>query len=134
MVGARAVLPDGARAALSWAGLAAIAYAAIFYSTSTPFPGSAALVPVLGALAVIHARVPRAGWAPSRVLRSRAMQFVGGISYSVYLWHWPLLVFAPFVVADAETPLARIAIVVLTVLAAWLTKILVEDPVRRSSG
>ncbi|HEX4363413.1 MAG TPA: acyltransferase family protein [Solirubrobacteraceae bacterium] len=132
MLGARAQLSDGARAALSWLGLAAIAYAAIFYTAQTAFPGSAALVPVLGALAVIHAGVPAAGWAPSRALRSPPLQFLGGISYSAYLWHWPLLVFAPFVLADADSTGVRLAIVAITVVVAWLTKTLVEDPVRRS--
>ena len=133
LLGTRMWLPDGARAALSWAGIAAVGYAAIFYSTATPFPGSAALVPVLGALAIIHARLPAARWAPSPVLRWRPAQFLGDISYSVYLWHWPLLVFAPFVILDPGLTEMRVAVVVLTVLAAWATKVLVEDPVRRST-
>ncbi|MGH2944288.1 MAG: acyltransferase family protein, partial [Solirubrobacteraceae bacterium] len=117
----------------SWAGLVAIAYAAAFYSTGTAFPGWAALVPVVGALAVIHAGMPRASWAPSAMLRVRPAQFLGDISYSVYLWHWPLLVFAPFVVVDPELTETRVAVLALTLLAAWLTKVLVEDPVRRSA-
>ncbi|MDP2710829.1 MAG: acyltransferase family protein [Solirubrobacteraceae bacterium] len=133
LLGARAQLPDRSRALLSWAGLAAIMYAAIFYSTETPFPGSAALVPILGALAVMHAGMPQARWAPSRMLQIAPAQFLGGISYSVYLWHWPLLVFIPFVVIDPNPIAKGIAVVVLTVLAAWATKELVEDPVRRST-
>ena len=54
----------------------------------------------LGTLAVILAGMPRARWAPSPLLRFRPGQFLGDISYSVYLWHWPLLVFAPFVFVD----------------------------------
>ncbi len=129
---ARVSLPDGARALLSWAGLAAIAYASAFYSTETAFPGWAAAVPVVGALAVMHAGMPRARWAPSRALALRPAQFLGDISYSVYLWHWPLLVFAPFVFVEPDLTQTRIAVLVLTVLLAWVTKVLVEDPVRRS--
>jgi peptidoglycan/LPS O-acetylase OafA/YrhL len=133
LVGARSRLPDGLRAVLSWAGLAAIALAAALYSEATPFPGSAALLPVLGALAVVHAGLPVARWAPSRLLALRPAQFLGDISYAVYLWHWPLLVLAPFVVADPGLTATRVIVPVVTVLLAWLTKVLVEDPVRRSA-
>ncbi len=133
LLGARAALPDRARALLSWAGLAAVAYAAASYGSETAFPGWAAAVPVLGALAVIHAGMPAARWAPSRILRLRPAQSLGDISYSVYLWHWPLLVFAPFVFTNPGLTETRILVAVLTVLLASLTKVLVEDPVRRSA-
>ena len=133
LLGARAALPDRASALLSWAGLGAVGYAAAAYSTETAFPGWAAAVPVAGALAVIHAGMPRARWAPSAILRIRPAQFLGDISYSVYLWHWPLLVFTPFVFADAGLTETRIVVPLLTILLAWITKVLVEDPVRRSA-
>ncbi len=126
-------LPDGVRAALSWAGLAAIMYAAITYSTQTAFPGSAALIPIAGTLAVILAGTPRARWSPSPLLRFKPGQFLGDISYSVYLWHWPLLVFAPFVFVDPGLDETRVAVIAGTILLGWVTKILVEDPVRRSA-
>lgn len=133
LVGARATLPDPLRALLSWAGLAAVVYAAVAYSTATAFPGWAAAIPVAGALAVIHAGMPAARWSPSALLALRPAQFLGDISYSVYLWHWPLLVLAPFAVADLSPTQTRIAVPILTVLLAWATKVLVEDPVRRSA-
>ena len=133
LLGARSALPDAVRALLSWAGLAAIVYAAAFYSTDTAFPGWAAAVPVLGALGVIHAGMPAARWSPSPLLRVRPAQFVGDISYSVYLWHWPLLVLAPFAIAGLGTMETRIVVPLATLLLAWATKVLVEDPVRRSA-
>jgi peptidoglycan/LPS O-acetylase OafA/YrhL len=118
-----------ARAAVSWVGLAAIAVAALAYSHATPFPGHAALLPVLGALAVIRAGLPAGRWSPARLMTPRPVQFLGDVSYSVYLWHWPLIVFAPFVVA-ADGAVVKVAIAAASILAAWLTKRLVEDPAR----
>jgi peptidoglycan/LPS O-acetylase OafA/YrhL len=117
------------RSLLSWVGIAAIAVAALTYTAATPFPGHAALLPVLGALAVIRAGTPAGAWSPTRVMSLAPVQLLGDISYSVYLWHWPLIVLAPFVVA-ADGVGVKVAILVLTILAAWLTKRLVEDPAR----
>src|SRR5262249_5648658 len=93
------VLKIGGLGARAWIGLAMIPLAAIFYSESSPpFPGIAALLPVAGGLAVIWAGAPRMGWAPTRVMALRPVQFVGDVSYSIYLWHFPLLVLTPFVI------------------------------------
>ena len=83
--------------AVSWAGLLVIAAAAFAYSPATPFPGIAALVPVVGTLVVIWAA------APTPPLTWRPVQALGDTSYSVYLWHWPLIVFAP-IVLDRRSP------------------------------
>ncbi len=134
LLGARAWrLPDPVRAALSWAGLLAVMYAAVFYSTDTAFPGSAALVPVVGTLAVILAGMPRARWSPAPLLRFKPGQFLGDISYSVYLWHWPLIVFAPFVFIEPGLDETRVGVIVATIALGWLTKEIIEDPVRRSA-
>ena len=75
-----------------------------------------------------------AALGPGRLYALRPVQFVGDISYSVYLWHWPLIVLAPIVLArDLNTPI-RICILVLTLLLAWLSKLAVEDPLRRGRG
>jgi peptidoglycan/LPS O-acetylase OafA/YrhL len=117
--------PPALRTAVTWAGLAAIGVAAVLYSPDTPFPGVAALVPVLGTVAVIWAA------APNALLRARPVQFLGDISYSVYLWHWTLLILAPYALARDSLPRGAIwVILALTVLAAWASKVLVEDPVR----
>jgi peptidoglycan/LPS O-acetylase OafA/YrhL len=122
-----------ARALLSWAGIAAILVAGFAFTDATPFPGVAAMVPVLGTLAVIQAGAPAGRWAPTPILRLRPLQFIGDISYSIYLWHWPLLIFAPFVIARCSYTSTKAVIFMLTILIAWLSKVLVEDPVRSGS-
>ena len=113
--GLLALLPATARPsrALSAAGLAAIALASFALGAGTPFPGTAALLPVLGAAAVIHARALSFG----------PLERLGDISYSVYLWHWPLIVLVP--------ELGAPALLVATLALGWLSKLAVEDPVRR---
>ena len=122
--------PGVMRAGLSWLGLVAILLAAFLYTEKTPFPGYAALLPVLGALAVMAAGAPTRRWAPTRMLELRPVQYLGDVSYSVYLWHWPLLIFAPFVIDRRLHPEAGVVILALTIVAAALSKRLVEDPVR----
>jgi peptidoglycan/LPS O-acetylase OafA/YrhL len=122
--------PDAMRGALSWIGIGAIAVAVLAYTASTPFPGYAALLPILGAVAVMGAGAPSVGWAPTRLLGLRPIQFVGDVSYSIYLWHWPLLILAPFVLNHQIQTQTALAVFTLTLLAAWLTKLFIEDPVR----
>ena len=63
-------------------------------------------------------------------MRLPPVQFLGDISYSVYLWHWPLIILAPFALGGELNTDARIGILMLTLLVAWLSKRFVEDPLR----
>ncbi|MCW2983656.1 MAG: acyltransferase, partial [Conexibacter sp.] len=121
------------RAALSWLGLAAIVAAGLAYSPDTPFPGSAALLPVLGALAVMRAGAPDHRLAPTRLLAWRPVQRTGDLSYSLYLWHWPLLVLIPYATHLPRGVLPAIVLEASFALA-WLSKRYVEDPVRGARG
>lgn len=77
---------------ISGLGLGAILFAVFFYNSNTRFPGATALLPCLGAAAMIWAN-DRALSVTGKFLASRPMVFIGLISYSLYLWHWPVLVF-----------------------------------------
>jgi peptidoglycan/LPS O-acetylase OafA/YrhL len=120
------------RSVVSWVGLAAIIGAALAFTGATAFPGFAALLPVAGTTAVIWAGLPDSKFAPSRILAIRPVQFVGDISYSLYLWHFPVIVLAGYAFATRDGLTLKLSVLALTVVLAALTKRFVEDPVRRA--
>ncbi len=126
----RRVLPQLVAEMMAFGGLAAILAAAILYRSSGDFPGSAALLPVLGAMATIGA-APSSTWARG-LLSSRPLVFCGIISYTLYLWHWPLLSFARILHSGEPSATVRCAAVALSLALAILTTWLVEKPARRS--
>ncbi|RFA16283.1 hypothetical protein B7R21_02575 [Subtercola boreus] len=118
---------------LGYAGIAAVVGAGFVFDRNTPFPGYAALVPVLGTAAIIVSHRATRRFDAASVLGSRVPRFIGDISYSLYLWHWPLIVVAPFVPGWGLSIYNRIALLAICFLLAWLTKKFVEDPTRRWS-
>jgi peptidoglycan/LPS O-acetylase OafA/YrhL len=115
---------------LGWAGIAVLAFVIFRFDGQTPFPGYMAAVPTLAAAAVIAASNTERWWYPTRLLALRPAQFVGDISYSLYLWHWPLIIIAPSVPFWGLTIYHRLALLALCFVLAWLTKRFVEDPAR----
>lgn len=114
-------------------GFAAIVVVLFAYGDQTQFPGVAALVPVLGTAAIIIAGGGQRLWH-TRLTASAPVQWLGGVSYSLYLWHWPLIVIAPFALAaELSTPM-RGGILVLSLILAWATKRLIEDRGQRWSA
>ena len=113
-----------------WLGLALIALAGLSFGTDIPYPGAYAVLPTAGAVAVIAAgctTMPSTG--VSRLLSWRPLQWIGGISYSWYLWHWPILLLGR-AVTGSDAPLYRASWVLLSLLLAWLSSRLVESPIR----
>jgi len=121
----RAVL----RPIVAWAGYATLAYAVLTFG-SDGFPGYKALLPVLGTAAVIAAN-DQSPFTPNRLLAGRPAQYLGDISYSVYLWHWPIIVLVPYATKHDLTVGEKVGIVVAAVAAAGLTKRYIEDRFRR---
>lgn len=95
------------------------------------FPGKWALVPVLSAVMLIFAG-PGA-WVNRVILSNRIAVWIGLISFPLYLWHWPLLTYARIIHSKVPAAPARGAIVLLSIVLAWLTYRLVERPVRLGS-
>jgi peptidoglycan/LPS O-acetylase OafA/YrhL len=124
--------PPVARVVMGWAGMAAIAYAAVVYSDSTPFPGSAALVPTIGtALAIVAGMGDRSRLAVARLLEVRPMGIVGDRSYSFYLWHWPVLVLAAQYAGHELSVPVKLGLLVGAFLLSCASYTLVENPMRR---
>ena len=109
-------------------GLAAIIATSFLYDEHTAFPGLAALVPVLGAVAVIHAGSSGASIA-SRLLTWRPMVYVGLISYSLYLWHWPVIVLDRY--EHGSDVLRAPLLFALSLLLASVSYRFIEQPIRR---
>jgi peptidoglycan/LPS O-acetylase OafA/YrhL len=124
------LLPETPRVVLAWVGFAAIAWTAVTYTGRTPFPGWQALLPVVGTALVIGAHSPMTRLSPGPLLAVRPVQWLGDVSYSVYLWHWPLIVLIPQIRGHEMDNLDRTVALVLTLVLAWLTKEYVEDRFR----
>jgi peptidoglycan/LPS O-acetylase OafA/YrhL len=123
------------RLLLGWAGLAAILISAATFSTSLAFPGWIALLPTLGTVGLLVAGVPgrrNAGYETVRVLGRQPLRYVGDISYSLYLWHWPVIVLLLEVSGSDELGPAQVLFALaLSFALAAASKHLVEDPFRR---
>ncbi|MEV5727141.1 acyltransferase family protein [Streptomyces pharetrae] len=124
-------IPRPVAAVLSWAGLAAIGYSAVVFDESTRFPGHNAVIPVLGAAAVLAGGAAAGRYGAGAVLALRPAVWIGGISYAWYLWHWPLIIIVPAAAGFGEHdgPLRLIA-ALCGIPLAWLTLHLVENPMR----
>lgn len=113
---------------LSFFGLFLLAYGFLTINKEFSFPGKWALVPVLGATLIIAAGAK--AWVNRTILSNRVMVWFGLISFPMYLWHWPLLSFVRIIEGEAPSRNIRMAVVMLSVVLAWLTYKLVERPVR----
>lgn len=117
------------RGGLGIGGLIAIGSASVLYGSDSAFPGWRALVPVLGAAALITAGV--AGQSgPTRVLTLAPLTWLGALSYSLYLWHWPVLVLGPLS-SPWSGPRATATLLAVTLVLSVATYYLVENPLRR---
>jgi len=120
------------RSVVSVAGFAAIAVSAVTFTGDMAFPGYVALLPVLGTVAVIAAGAPVARFSPAPLFGLRPVQFLGDVSYSMYLWHWPLIVIVPILHGSPLGTRQKLAILAVSLLLAWLSKVFVEDRFRTS--
>ena len=123
-------IPDLVKAVGGWIGLVAIVGAAVVFSETTVFPGYAALLPIVGTVFVLIAGSAKFG--PVSLLSIEPMQSLGARSYSLYLWHWPLLV---LIEARFGTPSAwgKAWIVVAALVLSAISYRAIEQPVRHNT-
>ncbi len=124
-------LAAGTRQLLGLAGLTAITSACLLLRPDAAFPGVAALWPCAGAAALIEAGRGE-GCAASRLLATPPLRWVGALSFSLYLWHWPMLVFTRHLLLGEPSALQAGVAVVLAVALAWASLRWVETPVRQA--
>lgn len=125
-------LTKRAAAITGWLGLALIVAACVCFSQTTLYPGWAAIVPTLGAVLVIGAGCATPAQGCGSLLKLRPMQWLGRISYSLYLWHWPLLLMALWAIAPVtgHALMLGAAAIALSIVLAALTLRFVENPLR----
>ncbi len=121
-------LPVPLRALLAWAGLAVIAAAAFTIDEATPFPGTAASLPVLGSALLLAWGGAPGGPGTRWVLGSAPAGFLGAISYSLYLWHWPVLIIAGALLTPGST-IFYAATVGVALALATVSYYCIEQPV-----
>jgi len=115
---------------LRWLGLGGLLAAAWWFSGATAFPGYAAALPVLATAAVIVAGDTGRADPSHVVFNLGPVQWLGDASYSIYLWHWPLLMFAPYVLRhNLRTP-ELVVLLVICLVISGLSRRFVEDATR----
>ena len=123
------------RVRLGWVGLVGLLACGAVLRVGDVFPGAAALWPTGCAVLVLLAGRTGARWGVDRLLTARPLRYVGDLSYPLYLWHWPVLVFCLVLTGRDRLDLATGAgVVALSVVLAVLTHHLVEEPVPRLPG
>lgn len=129
--------PGAVRTVISWFGVVLIVGCGVLYSAATPFPGFMAAVPIIGTVLVIAAGDVAGRFSTSRIFDLRITQFIGDLSYSIYLWHWPIFVMIPIILGGPGYKLPILLWPILVILCgviAWLSKRYVEDPFRVGSS
>ncbi|HEX8699645.1 MAG TPA: acyltransferase family protein [Myxococcaceae bacterium] len=109
-------------------GLGLLVASLLLLTEHKPFPGWWAALPTLGAALLISAS--REAWINKHLLGSRALVFIGLVSYPFYLWHWPLLSFQRIVWPTRASVAVSLGLVLVSFLLAWLTYRFIEQPIR----
>jgi peptidoglycan/LPS O-acetylase OafA/YrhL len=116
------------RAIVGWIGLGSIIWSAVSFNSQTVFPGAAALVPVIATTAVVAAG--GAQWGPSKLLSIAPAKRIGAWSYSLYLWHWPVLILTEYRFGTLSG-WTKLLLLGATILLSAATYSMIEQPFRR---
>jgi len=114
---------------VGWLGLCLVVGSGIAFNASMSYPGWRALLPTLGAAAVIAAGIQGAQHGVARCLAWQPLQAIGRVSYSWYLWHWPALLLG-YAIVGSHSAVVRLSAVLISLVLAVMSYRLVESPVR----
>lgn len=114
----------------NWGAIIALGWAAVYINDTMPFPGWLALIPVVATAMLIYIGDRDTGWEPARLSRIPPVIGLGGLSYGIYLWHWPLIVGYCWWRGIAPGNNSALAIIIATVLLALATQRFIENPLR----
>ncbi len=126
-------VPSQVATAMTWLGLGLIALAAVSYNAKTAYPGSAVALPVVGAALVIAGGTVVSRHGAESLLRLWPCRQLGKLSYSLYLWHWPILILAAESAGKSTLPVTTNLLWVLVALGlSIITYVAIENPIRHS--
>ncbi len=114
----------------SWIGWSALAASVLLITDADPFPGALALVPTIATVLIIGAGTASGSANLNTASGFAPIQFLGGVSYSLYLWHWPLIILTPYALGRELGDVWRVVLLAVSILLAWATKVWIEDPAR----
>lgn len=122
------------RIIIGWLGLGIILLTGILLPVSTVFPGYAALLPTFAVIMIIISAEKQESLGVARFLGSKVLTYLGSISYGIYLWHWPILVFYLNYFQVETVPFAHgMLIVLITLILSWVSSKILENPIRKLS-
>lgn len=117
---------------IGWLGLFMIVSTGILFPVSNVFPGFAALYPTLGAVFIILAGSNGGNLGVHRILGSKPFISLGSVSYGIYLFHWPILIFYHIITQRAEVPLTHgLLILIVSVALSYIFTNIIEKPIRK---
>jgi len=119
-------------ASAGYVGLAMIMLSAFLFNAKTSFPGHLALVPAVGAALVIWSGGKRL--FHEKLLSLPPFRFLGDISYSLYLWHWPLIIFTSYLLPDGYGVSGGLFLLLAAIALSWLSKRYIEDRFRGAAS
>ncbi|CAM4331056.1 acyltransferase family protein [Jeotgalicoccus halotolerans] len=115
---------------LGWIGLAVLLLTGILLDVQETFPGLIALIPISAAVLILLAGQNPSKFGVEKLLSTRPLKFLGGLSYGIYLWHWPILIFYYEIFDTSSVSLLHgIIIIVISILLSYITTNTVEKPI-----
>lgn len=120
---------------IGWIGAIILAFCAFIYDEHTVFPGSAALLPVASAILIIFAGARSASSSYlNKLMANQPLQYMGKVSYSLYLWHWPVIIIAAEIWPEFSGLYAVVGLFIVSVVLAEITYRCIEEPFRHSGS